>query len=47
MDDKNFDRATANEWIRIIEDPAANVRENDIYPIIKIRERKKNTGANS
>ena len=35
MDDKNFDQRTAAEWIRIIEDPSAVVRENDIYPLIR------------
>ena len=35
MDDKNFDQKTAAEWIRIIEDPSAIVRENDIYPLIR------------
>ncbi len=35
MDDKNFNQTFANEWIRIIEDPSANIRENDLYPLIR------------
>jgi ubiquinone/menaquinone biosynthesis C-methylase UbiE len=35
MDDKNFDQATALDWIRIIEDSRANVREQDLYPLLK------------
>lgn len=32
MDDRSFDQKTAQEWINIIEDETANVREKDIYP---------------
>lgn len=35
MDDKNFNQKTASEWIKIIEDPSARIRENDIYPLIR------------
>jgi len=35
VDDKNFDQATALEWIKIIEDPSASIREKDIYPLLK------------
>lgn len=35
MDDKNFNQATAAEWMRIIESPGASIRENDIYPVVK------------
>ncbi len=35
MDDKKFDEKTAQEWIRIIEDRSANVREKDLYPLLQ------------
>jgi SAM-dependent methyltransferase len=34
VDDKNFDQKTADEWIRTIEDPTADIRKKDIYPLI-------------
>lgn len=34
MDDKNFDLATAEEWISVIEAPGARARDNDLYPLI-------------
>jgi ubiquinone/menaquinone biosynthesis C-methylase UbiE len=32
MDDKKFDRKSAEEWIALIESDGAKIRENDIYP---------------
>ncbi len=32
MDDKNFDRKSADEWIALIESSDASIREQDIYP---------------
>ncbi len=34
MDDKNFDKRSADEWIAIIEDAKSAIRENDIYPTV-------------
>ncbi len=34
MDDKNFDKRAAAEWIAIIEDAKSVIRENDIYPTV-------------
>lgn len=35
MDDKHFDEKIALEWINIIENPNASVREIDIYPLLE------------
>lgn len=35
MDDRKFDRETAEEWIRIIEDPHGRIREKDLYPLLR------------
>lgn len=35
MDDKKFDSQTAEEWIQIIEHPDAQIREKDIYPMLR------------
>jgi ubiquinone/menaquinone biosynthesis C-methylase UbiE len=35
VDDVNFNQKTALEWIRIIEDPSASVREKDLYPLLR------------
>jgi ubiquinone/menaquinone biosynthesis C-methylase UbiE len=35
MDDKKFDELSAFEWMRTIEGPRANIREKDIYPLLK------------
>ncbi len=34
MDDRNFGKYIAEEWIQTIEAPAASVREQDIYPLL-------------
>lgn len=35
MDDKNFNQETAEDWIKTIEDPNAQIREQDIYPLLR------------
>jgi SAM-dependent methyltransferase len=35
MDDKNFNQETAEGWIQMIEHPQAQIREQDIYPLLR------------
>lgn len=35
MDDRYFDKKSAEDWIALIESEGASVRENDIYPHLK------------
>ncbi len=35
MDDRHFDKKSADDWIATIESESANIREQDIYPYIK------------
>lgn len=35
MDDRNFDRKSADDWISLIESEDAKIREQDIYPHLR------------
>ena len=35
MDDKNFDKKSAEEWMTTIESEGGKIREQDIYPHLK------------
>lgn len=35
MDDKNFNQEAAEDWIKMIEHPHAQIREQDIYPLLR------------
>lgn len=35
MNDRTFDRKSADDWIAVIEQSGAEVRENDIYPALR------------